>query len=90
MPGNGWDALSADAKPKLIKSQKEGSLDKSDKSVPSAKTENTNKSLLKTTKLKKLVSALQKSNENGDDASSTLSIEEEGSSHFQNALGRHN
>ena len=60
---------------------------KCDKSVPSAKPANTTKSL---TKLKKLVSALQKCNENGDDVSSTLTVEEEGSIHFQDALGRHN
>jgi hypothetical protein len=36
------------------------------------------------------VSALQKCDENGDDVSSTLTLEEDGSSHFQNTLGRHN
>ena len=60
---------------------------KSDKSVLSAKPANTTKSL---TKLKKLVSALQKCDKNVDDVSSTLTVEKEVLSHFQDALGRHN
>ena len=61
LPDYVWGALSANAKHKPIESWKEGSLDKSDKSVLSAKTANIIKSLSKTTrKLKKLVSALQK------------------------------
>ena len=87
LPDDGWGALSANAKPKPIESWKEGTSDKIDKSVPSAKTANTTKSL---TKLKKLVSALQKCDKNGDDVSSTLTVEDEGLSHFQDALGRHN
>ena len=58
-PNYEWDALSAVGKPKPMESWKEGSLDKSDKSAPSAKTANTIKSLLKTTtKLNKLVYTL--------------------------------
>ena len=65
-------------------------MDKSDKSVQSAKMANATKSLLKSTKLKKLVITPQKCDKNGDDISSTLTVEEEGSSHFQDALGRLN
>ena len=36
------------------------------------------------------MSTLQKCDENEDDVSSTLTVEEEGSSHFQDLLGRHN
>ena len=81
LPDDGWDALSADATPKHIKSWKEGSLYKSNKSVPSAKMANTIKSLCKTTNLKKLMSALQKYDENNDNTSSKLTVKEEGSSH---------
>ena len=48
MPGDGWDALSADATPKPIKSWKKGSSGKSDKPVSSTKTANTIKSFSKT------------------------------------------
>ena len=72
LPGDGWDALSADATPKPIESWKKGSLGKSDGPVPSAVKSNTTKSVSKTTKkLIKLVSALQKCDENGDDLPST-------------------
>ena len=64
-------------------------MDKIDKSVPSAKTANTIKSLSKTTtKLKKLVSALQKCDENRDETSPRLTVKEDGSSHSQEALER--
>jgi hypothetical protein len=69
LPNYGWDALSADATPKPIESQKKGSSGKSDGPV---------------------LSALQKCDENRDDVSSTLTIEEEGSVYFQDALERHN
>ena len=41
LPVDGWEALSANANPKPVESQKEGSLEKSDKSFPSAKMKNT-------------------------------------------------
>ena len=41
LPDDGWGALSASANPKPIESRKEGSLDKSDKSVLRVKTANT-------------------------------------------------
>ena len=84
-----WDALSANATPKPIKSWKKGSLGKNDEPILSAMTANTIKSFLKTTtKLKKLVSALQKCDENNDDTSPTSTVKEEGSSHSQDSLGR--
>ena len=65
-------------------------MDKCDKSVLSTMKANTIKSILKTTKkFIKLVSALQKCDENGDEAPTTLSVREEGSSHFQDTLGNH-
>ena len=66
------------------KSWKEGSPEKCDKSVSSAMKANTIKSISKTTKkLIQLVSALQKCDENSDDVSSTLTVEMEDVSHFQ-------
>ena len=77
LPNDGWDALSADVKPMPIESQKEGSADKCDKSVLSAMKANTIKSISKTTKrLIKSVSALQKCDENGDDAPSVSTVRE--------------
>ena len=50
LPDDGRDALSADAKPKPIESQKEGSSEKCDESILSAMNANTIKSISKTTK----------------------------------------
>ena len=44
LPNDGWDALSADATPKSIKSCKKSNLEKSDKPVLSTKIANTIKS----------------------------------------------
>jgi len=83
-----WNALSPEAQSKIIEARKKGNDDEKDeKTVASNKSSKTIKSLSKTMKsleknnqrLKKLVSALQKCNE---DEGSTLSSEE-GSSHFQ-------
>ncbi len=88
-----WNALSLEAKSKIIKACSKGAKDgedDDDKSSLSAKSVKTIKSLSKTMRLlekdnkrlKKSVSTLQKSNEDDDDNLSTL----EGSSHFQDAL----
>jgi hypothetical protein len=86
-----WDALSPEAQSKIIEACKKGKDDGEDKnSVASNKSSKTIKSLSKTMKslekdnrwLKKLVSVLQKCNE---DEESLLSLEE-GSSHFQDAM----
>ena len=66
LPDDGWDALSADATPKPVKSWKKGSLDKCDVSVLSAM--KANKPILKTIKKPmKPVSVHQECNENRDD-----------------------
>jgi hypothetical protein len=90
-----WNALSPEAKSKIIEARKKGAKgdkDNDDKSSSSAKSAKTIKSLSKTMrslekdnkKLKKSVSALQKCNKDDDDDSSISTVE--GSSHFQDAL----
>ncbi len=90
-----WNALSPEAKSKIIESCKKGAKgdkDDDDKSSLSAKLAKTIKSLSKTMrllekdneKLKKSVNALQKCN-TYDDIDSSISMVE-GSSHFQDAL----
>jgi hypothetical protein len=90
-----WNALSPEAKSKIIETPKKGAKggqDNYDKSSLSAKLVKTIKSLSKTMRslekdnrrLKKSVSALQKCNKDDDDDSSILTVE--GSSHFQDAL----
>jgi hypothetical protein len=90
-----WNALSPEAKSKIIKACKKGAKggkDDDDKSSSSAKLAKTIKSLSKTMrslekdnkKLKKSVSALQKCNKDDDNNSSISTVE--GSSHFQDAL----
>ena len=89
LPDYGWDALSADATPIPIESWKKGSSDKCDESVLRAMKANTIKSISKTTnKLINLVSALQKCDENGDEAPTTSTVREGGSSRFQDTLGK--
>jgi hypothetical protein len=90
-----WNALSPEAKFKIIEAHKKGAKggeDNDDKSSLSAKLAKTIKSLSKTTrllerdnkKLRKSVSALQKCNKDDDNDSSISTVE--GSSHFQDAL----
>jgi hypothetical protein len=90
-----WNALSPEAKSKIIKAHKKGAKggkDDDDKSSLSAKLARTIKSLSKSMrllekdnkKLKKSVSTLQKCNEGDDDDSSIAMVE--GSSHFQYAM----
>jgi hypothetical protein len=90
-----WNALSPEAKSKIIKAHKKGAKcdkDNDDKSSLSAKLAKTIKSLSKTMrslekdneKLKKSVSALQKCDKDDDDNLSISTME--GSSHFQDAL----
>ena len=90
-----WNALSPEAKSKIIKACKKGAKggeDNDDKSSLSAKLVKTIKSLSKTMrllerdnkKLRKSVSALQKCDEDNDHDSSISMVE--GSSHFQDAL----
>ena len=82
--------LEAYEKDTQTKSCKEGSPDKCEKSLLSAMKANTIKSISKTTKkLIKLVSALLKYDDNEDDVSFTSTVREEGSSHFQGTLGKH-
>jgi hypothetical protein len=92
-----WNALSPEAQSEIIKACKKSKADDEDKkSMASNKSSKTIKSLSKTMKslekenrqLKKLVSALQKCNEDEDSSLSSV----EGSSHFQDAmemLGEH-
>ncbi len=89
--GAEWNALSPEAQSKIIEACKKGKDDDEDKkSVASNKSSKTIKSLSKTMKslekdnrrLKKLVSVLQKCDEEED---SLLSLVE-GSSHFQDAM----
>ncbi len=90
-----WNALSPEAKSKIIKARKKGAKggeDNDDKSSLSAKSVKTIKSLSKTMrsleknnkKLKKSISALQEWDKDDDDDSSISMVE--GSSHFQDAL----
>ncbi len=90
-----WNALSPEAKSKIIEARKKGARggeDNDDKSSLSAKLAKAIKSLSKTMrllekdieKLKKSVSALQKCNKDDDNDSSISMVE--GSSHFQDAL----
>ena len=90
-----WNALSPEAKSKIIEAYKKGAKDgedNDDKSSLSAKSAKTIKSLFKTMrslerdnkKLRKSVSALQKCDKDDDDDSSISTVE--GSSHFQDAL----
>jgi hypothetical protein len=90
-----WNALSPEAKSKIIKARKKGAKggkDNDDKSSLSAKSAKTIKFLSKTMRslekdnkrLKKSVSALQKCNEDDDNDLSISMVE--GSSHFQDAL----
>jgi len=86
-----WNALSPEAQLKITEARKKGKDDEEDKkSVASNKSSKTIKSLSKTMKslekdnrqLKKLVSALQKCNEDEDSLLSSV----EGSSHFQDSM----
>jgi hypothetical protein len=90
-----WNALSPEAKSKIIEARKKGAKggkDNDDKSSLSAKSAKTIKSLSKTMrslekdnkKLQKSVSALQKCNKDDDTNLSISTVE--GSSHFQDAL----
>jgi hypothetical protein len=90
-----WNALSPEAKSKIIEAHKKGvkgGEDNDDKSSLSAKSAKTIKSLSKTMrllekdnkKLRKSVSALQKCNKDDDNDLSISTVE--GSSHFQDAL----
>jgi hypothetical protein len=90
-----WNALSPEAKSKIIEARKKGvkgGEDNDDKFSSRAKLVKTIKSLSKTMRLlekdnkrlKKLVSALQKCNKDDDNDSSISMVE--GSSHFQDEL----
>jgi hypothetical protein len=88
-----WNALSSEIQSKIIESRKKGKDDEEeDKSLVSNKSAKTIKSLSKTIKLlekdnrqlKKLVSVLQKRNE--DDNNDSLLASMEGTSHFQDAM----
>jgi hypothetical protein len=88
-----WNGLSPEAHSKIIESSKKGNdADEDDKSLASNKSAKTIKSLSKVTKflekhnwwLKKLVSTLQKRNE--DDNDNFLFSMMEGSNHFQDAV----
>jgi hypothetical protein len=90
-----WNALSPEAKSKIIEASKKGAKDgedNDDKSSLSAKLVKTIKSLSKTMRslekdnkrLKKSVSTLQKGNKDDDNDLSISTVE--GSSHFQDAL----
>jgi hypothetical protein len=89
-----WNALSREAQSKIIESRKKGKDDdEDDKSLASNKSAKTIKYLSKTMKLllekdnrqlKKLVSMLQKCNEDYNDDSLLSRVE--GSSHFQDAM----
>ncbi len=85
--------LSPEAQSKIIESRKKGKdVDEDDKSLASNKSAKAIKSLSKTMKLlekdnwrlKKLVSALQKCNEDDNDDSLLSTVE--GSSHIQDAM----
>jgi hypothetical protein len=88
-----WNALSPKAQSKIVESCKKGNnADEEDKSLASNKSAKTIKSLSKMMKLlekdnqwlKKLVSALQKCNEDDDNDSLLSTVE--GSSHVQDAM----